>query len=118
MLHVWEAAVWGIFGGVAVDGIELAKVIRAHRGRLPADVRRWAYWIAELLRLVIGGGLAVALNDAGQISGTFGALAVGAAAPLIAEKLSQTIPLPLPSQDAVSAGESETSQVSEKSGEQ
>ena len=118
MLHVWEAVVWGVFGGVVVDGIELVKVIRAYRGRLPPDVRRWAYWIAELLRLVIGGGLAVALNDAGQISGAFGALAVGAAAPLIAEKLSQTIPLPLPGQNAVSTGESETSEVSEKSEDQ
>lgn len=94
MLQLWEVAVWGVFGGIAIDGIELVKVIRAHGGNLPPDVRHWPYWFAEFLRLAIGGGFAIALNDAGQINGAFGALAVGAAAPLIAEKLSQTLPLP------------------------
>jgi hypothetical protein len=51
------------------------------------------YAVAELFRLAIGGGLAAAAAATGQVSGAFGAIAVGAAAPVIVGQLARGIPL-------------------------
>jgi hypothetical protein len=51
------------------------------------------YAIAELFRLMIGGGLAWAAAANSQITGPFGAIAVGAAAPVIIGHLAKGIPL-------------------------
>ncbi len=55
----------------------------------------WAgYFVAELFRLlVIGSGLAWALAESRQVTTAVAALAVGAAAPLIVERLIRAIPL-------------------------
>lgn len=93
-----DALLWGLFGGFTVEALDLyAAVLR--RGRWPWRVRGprevgvLGYFVAELFRLLISAGLAAALAEAGQINTPFGAVAVGIAAPLIVERLVQTIPL-------------------------
>jgi hypothetical protein len=93
-----EAALWGLFGGFAVEGLDLYGAVR-RRGcwpwqvRGPREVGAAGYFVAELFRLVIGGGLAWALSESSQITTPIGALAVGIAAPLIVERLTRAIPL-------------------------
>jgi hypothetical protein len=99
-----EAALWGLFGGFAVEGLELYAALRRD-GRWPwkRGVQRktgaipeagpMGYAIAELIRLLIGAGLASAAVTAGQITGPLGALGVGVAAPTIIGQLAKLIPL-------------------------
>lgn len=99
MLHWYTFALWGLFGGVIVDGLEIWRNIRANNGQWPQKFRTWSYLIAEIIRLGAGAGLAVAFGQSGQVSGPLGALAIGVATPLIVEKLSQQLPTfdyPLP----------------------
>jgi hypothetical protein len=96
------AALWGLFGGFAVEGLELYTAVRRY-GRWPWQVKGQganakepscpAYIVAELIRLAIGAGLAWAAQANHQITGPFGAIAVGAAAPVIIGQLAKGIPL-------------------------
>ncbi|MCA1705637.1 MAG: hypothetical protein LC808_21210 [Actinobacteria bacterium] len=93
-----EAALWGLFGGFAVEGLDLYGAVRRRgcwpwRAVGPREVGAAGYFVAELIRLVIGSGLAWALAESGQINGPIGALAVGIAAPLIVERLTRAMPL-------------------------
>jgi hypothetical protein len=93
-----EAALWGVGGGFAVEGLDLYGAVRRHgcwpwRARGPREVGAVGYFVAELVRLVIGSVLASALAESSQITTAFGALAVGVAAPLIVERLTRAIPL-------------------------
>jgi hypothetical protein len=105
-----EAALWGLFGGFAVEGLDLYGAVR-RRGcwpwwvRGPREVGVAGYFVAELFRLVIGSGLAWALVESGQVTTAVGAVAVGVAAPLIVERLTRAIPLtdPVPDTAAVTA---------------
>ena len=98
----------GPFGGFAVSGLELQALIR-RRGCLPW---RWrsgpkddplalpvinspAYFVGEIIRCLIGMGLAWAAAATGQISGALAAVAIGAAAPVIIDQISQVVPAPL-----------------------
>lgn len=92
----WEYAFWGFFGGFAVDGLEFAGAIRRVGGwpwRQPGEPGPLPYAVSVAIRLVVGAGLAAAAGTTGQISGPFGALAVGVAAPLLIEQLARQIPL-------------------------
>lgn len=93
-----EAALWGLFGGFAVEGLDLYGAVR-RRGcwpwqvRGPREVGALGYFVAELVRLFIGSGLAWALAASQQVTTPVGALAVGVAAPLIVDRLTRAIPL-------------------------
>ena len=99
-----EAGLWGLFGSFAVEGLELYAALRRN-GRWPwksgaqretgkaPEAGPAGYAIAELIRLLIGAGLAWAAVTAGQITGPLGALGVGIAAPTIIEQLAKLIPL-------------------------
>ena len=94
----FEAALWGLFGGFAVEGLDLYGAVRRRQCwpwqvRGPREVGAAGYVVAELVRLAIGSGLALALAQSEQITTAFGALAVGIAAPLIVERLTKSIPL-------------------------
>jgi hypothetical protein len=100
-----EAALWGMFGGFAVEGLDLYGAVRRRgcwpwRARGPQEVGAAGYFVAELVRLVIGSGLALASVASSQVTTAFGALAVGVAAPLIVERLTRAIPLTGSVQDA------------------
>lgn len=93
-----DAALWGLFGGFAVEGLDLYGAVRRRgcwpwRARGPREVGVTGYFVAELFRLVVGSGLAWALARSGQITTAVGALAVGAAAPFLVERLTRAIPL-------------------------
>lgn len=91
-----------------MSGLELQALIR-RRGCLPW---RWrpgpednplavpvitapAYFAGEIIRCLVGMGLAWAAAATGQISGALAAVAIGAAAPVIIDQISQAVPAPL-----------------------
>lgn len=87
LVMTWiEAALWGLFGGFTVEGLDLYGAVRRHgcwpwRARGPREAGAVGYFVAELVRLVSGGVLASALAKSSQVTTAFGALAVGVAAP-------------------------------------
>ncbi|HEX4703325.1 MAG TPA: hypothetical protein VH352_14450 [Pseudonocardiaceae bacterium] len=88
----WQLALYGLFGGFAITGWDLAKVIHA-KGRWPWRVKgaptMFPYWTAEAIRIVLGGGLAWTAAASGQVSTPIAAVAIGTAAPLIIERMSR-----------------------------
>lgn len=52
-----------------------------------------AYLVSVLIRVGVGAGLAAAATGSGQVSGSLAAFGLGVAAPLVLEKLAQTVPL-------------------------
>jgi hypothetical protein len=93
-LALWEYAVWGAFGGVAVEAIEILGAVKRTKGlpwNQPGEVTLGALLFTVLVRLGLGAGLAAALGEAGQISGGVGAVAAGVAAPLILEQMGKQL---------------------------
>ncbi|WP_131831609.1 hypothetical protein [Pseudofrankia asymbiotica] len=90
------AAIWGLFGGFCAEGLGFYIAVR-HKVTWPWRARGGpsllVYASAELVRLIIGAGLAWAFAASGQIATPVAALAVGVAAPLLVERLSQAGPL-------------------------
>lgn len=104
-------ALWGLFGGFAVEGLDLYTAVRRHNrwpwrtGTRRREAGPWAYLCAELIRLAIGAGLAGAAAASDQVTTPIAALAVGVAAPLVIERLARAVPLdtsPAPAQAAAS----------------
>ncbi|KQM03084.1 MULTISPECIES: hypothetical protein [unclassified Frankia] len=96
-----EVALWGLFGGFAVEGLDLYTAVRRSgrwpwRTGRPREVGAWAYLVAEVVRLAIGAGLAAAAAASGQVTTAFAAVSVGIAAPLVVERLARAIPLDPP----------------------
>lgn len=93
-MPVWvEYALWGLFGGFAVEGLEVYTAVR-NTGKWPWRVKGEPSFLmllstALLIRLPVGAGLAAAAGHGGEVSGPFGALAVGVAAPLVIEQLAK-----------------------------
>lgn len=91
-MTVTEYAVWGAFGGFAVEGLEFAAAIRrtgTWPWRLRGEPGPVALTVSVIIRLAVGAVLAVACGTTGQISGPFGALAVGIAAPVLVERIAR-----------------------------
>ena len=89
----YEYAMWGLAGGVMIDGMEMIRIIRENHGRLPAEFRTpWAIF-SMVLRTGIGSGLTTILGlSTDNINTPLTAASVGIAAPAILEKLSKTVP--------------------------
>jgi hypothetical protein len=91
--------VWGLFGGFAIEGLEFSRAIR-YVGDWPwtsnEEPSAPALAASVVIRLVISAGLAVAAGETHQITGPFGALAMGASAPLVIEQLARTPLAPTP----------------------
>jgi hypothetical protein len=94
----WEMALWGLFGGFAVEGLDFYRAFKAgspmpwrerqtHGQRVPHGV---LYLVVTVIRLAIGGGLALAAAQSDQVTTPLAAVAVGVAAPLIVERLLMT----------------------------
>ncbi len=97
------AGLWGLFGGFAVEGLELRTSL-LRRGCWPwqspndgsdPEISAAAYLTGEIIRLIIGAGLAWAAASTGQISGPLGAVGIGAAAPMILDQFSRIGQQPL-----------------------
>lgn len=87
---LWIYALWGLFGSFAVEGLEFAGAI--HRtGGWPwlqkGEPARLPMLASVIIRLAIGAGLTTAVAASHQISGAFGAVTIGAGAPLIFEQM-------------------------------
>lgn len=89
----WEFALWGAAGSFAVAGLEIVADIK-RSGRLPwgknGPTQTVAFFVAFVLRLAIGAIVASGAGLGGAVSGFFGALGAGIAAPLIIEKIGQS----------------------------
>jgi hypothetical protein len=86
---------WGLFGGFAIEGLEFSRAIR-HVGdwpwKSPMEPSAGSLAASVIIRLIVSAGVAVAAGNTHQITGPFGAVAMGVSAPLIIEQLAQTPP--------------------------
>jgi hypothetical protein len=95
------AGIWGLFGGFAVAGLDLHASLRrrgcwpwqARKGDPDPEISPAAYLTGEIIRMIIGAGLAWAAAATGQISGPLGAVGIGAAAPFVINQFSAAVPL-------------------------
>lgn len=91
-MSLLETFLWGLFGGVGAE----ASVVFTHRHRAPKDfpywLRSWTYYAACLVMVLLGGGIAVAYASSGTTLNAILAIQIGASAPLIFRKLSESIP--------------------------
>jgi len=83
---------WGAIGGFVIEGLQFAKAIR----RVGGWPWRWAsepgplpFAVSVLIRVAVGAGLASAAGASGQAPTAFACFALGVAAPLIVEKITQ-----------------------------
>jgi hypothetical protein len=106
---VVECLIWGLFGGFAVEGLDfIAQSRRPPAGwpwKRPGHPGLGPYAISIIIRLLVGGGLAVATTLSEYPVGPLGALGIGVAAPLIVEKLAgqalDYFPAPPPAEEVV-----------------
>jgi len=89
-METWVLALWGFLGGSIIEEINIYRY--AKRGRIPKAYNTWAFRCAMVLRLAAGGILAIAFGTTQQVTGMVGLLAVGAATPLIMEKIVKDVP--------------------------
>ena len=61
--------------------------------RRPIPQGLTAYVVSVVIRVGVGASLAAAATGSGQVSGSLAAFGLGVAAPLVLEKLAQTVPL-------------------------
>src|SRR2546421_7400485 len=91
----WLCAFWGLFGGAAVEGLEITAAIK-RTGHWPwgrrKRIKTLPALVAMVIRLFTGSGLAVAVGTTGPMT-ALSAVGVGVAAPLILEKLAQQVPI-------------------------
>lgn len=87
-----ETFLWGFFGGVGAE----VSVVFALRHRVAKDfpywLKSWVYYISSFAMVLFGGGIAVAYASSGTTLNAILAIQIGASAPLIFRKLSETIP--------------------------
>jgi hypothetical protein len=87
------AGLWGLFGGFAVEGLDIRAAFYRYGawpwklptsdGKTAPEAGRLGYAVGEIIRLLVGAGLAMAAVSTGQVSGPLGAIGIGVAAPTI-----------------------------------
>lgn len=91
-MSVLETFMWAVFGGVGAE----VSVVFANRHRAPKDfpywLKSWPYYVASGSMALFGGGIAAAYASSGTTLSAILAIQIGASAPLIFRKLSETIP--------------------------
>jgi hypothetical protein len=101
-------ALWGAFGGFAVESMEFYGAIkRTNRWpwKVEGETGLGPLLASVVIRISVGCGLAWAATESGQVSGPFGAIAVGVAAPLLLEQMAKQVPVGQRSADDVSGGD-------------
>ena len=87
-----ETFVWGLFGGIGAE----VSVIFALRHRAAKEYPYWlktyTYYLVAAVMSIVGGVIAVAYAQSGTTLNAILAIQIGASAPLIFRKLSETIP--------------------------
>ena len=94
-----ETFIWGFFGGLGAE-VSVVFALR-HRGpkEYPHWLKSWTYYIVSFVMVIVGGGIAVAYAQSGTTLNAILAIQIGASAPLIFRKLSETIPYAPPPPD-------------------
>jgi len=94
-MEVWEAALWGIAGGLCVEALELLTHIQGNARkwswRRPIPQGLSAFIASTLIRVGVGAILAAA--NSSEITGALPALGLGVGAPLVIEKLARAAQL-------------------------
>lgn len=87
-----ETFLWGLFGGFGAE----VGVVFALRHRLPTEYPYWlkspVYYLVSIVMVLLGGGIAVAYARSGSTLNAILAIQIGASAPLILRKLTETLP--------------------------
>ena len=83
---------YGIIGGVFVDGMLVIQAVQAVKRRGLAPYDRWDWWASELVRVCIGGGLAWLFFLSHEVNTPLSAAVVGMTAPIIIARLASTPP--------------------------
>jgi hypothetical protein len=99
-MALWLAAIWGLAGGMSVEGVELyARIhhVRDWSWRKPIPQGLAAYLLSLVIRAGFSAGLTTAAAASDQVVGAFAMFGIGVAAPLVIEKLARGIPLSLDS---------------------
>ena len=96
--RMWGLALWGLFGGFAVEALEFTGAIR-RTGTWPWHLRLHPSEPNEplavpmlasvILRLSVSAGVVAALASSHQVAGTYTAIGAGIAAPKLIEQLLQ-----------------------------
>lgn len=88
----YETFLWGLFGGLGAE----VSVVFALRHQGPKDfphwLKSWTYYVVALVMAIVGGVIAVAHASSGTALNAILALQIGASAPLILRKLTETVP--------------------------
>jgi hypothetical protein len=89
----YETLLWGCFGGMLVVSLDFVSVI-SRTGNYPWKSKKkmllGPYVAATMVRLAVGGGLAVGIGQSGAlVANPLAAITIGIATPLIVEKLTQ-----------------------------
>jgi hypothetical protein len=80
---------WGLLGGALVAGVDFITIV-GETGDVPwKKLRATPYFSAVVVRILISGGLAAAAGESAIISNPLAAVMVGAATPLIVDKLAK-----------------------------
>lgn len=92
----WQYALWGGFGGFAVEATQFRGALRRTGDwpwKTPGELPLAPLVASVIIRVGLGIVLAAAAGETGQIAGPFGAFAVGVAAPLVIEQMARQVPL-------------------------
>jgi hypothetical protein len=91
-VHWVATALWGLFGGALVTGLDFIGVV-GRIGDWPWKARKklrvGPYLAATIVRLLLGAGLAAAAGQSGLVTNPLTAVTIGVATPLIVEKLAR-----------------------------
>jgi len=90
-----EAATWGALGALGVEALEFAAATRRNRTWPwldPAGPDLLPLAATVIIRVAVGAIVAGALGAAVQVSGAFGALTAGIAAPLLIQQTAGQVP--------------------------
>lgn len=88
-LSAGEAFGYAVGGGVALEALGFYKI---RKSSFPEWTRTFRYWFWTIVMILIGGGLAVAYVKSEVALDPILAINIGAAAPVIIERLSAAAP--------------------------
>ena len=83
---------YGVIGGVFVDGMLVIQAVQAVKRRGLAPYDRLDWWASELVRVCIGGGLAWLFYLSHEVNTPLSAAVVGMTAPTIIARLASNPP--------------------------
>ncbi len=90
----WEAGLWGLAGGGAVELVDLYKIVHTSDDNYSLPDGGHGFWlayaIAVIIRLVLGFVSGFALQQADQLDGALAALGAGAGATGLLEHLGRS----------------------------